>query len=57
MASSAASDALSPGGRRVIVTGAEGGIGRATVATLERVQALRHSSHRPTIGKCEKRTS
>ena len=36
MASSAASDALSPGGRRVIVTGAEGGIGRATVATLER---------------------
>jgi len=33
---SAASDALSPGGRRVIVTGAEGGIGRATVATLER---------------------
>jgi len=36
MASSAASDALSPGERRVIVTGAEGGIGRATVATLER---------------------
>ena len=36
MASSAASDALSPGGRRVIVTGAEGGIGRATVATLKR---------------------
>ena len=36
MASSAASDALSPGGRRVIVTGAEGGIGRATVDTLER---------------------
>ena len=35
MASSAASDALRPGGRRVIVTGAEGGIGRATVATLE----------------------
>jgi NAD(P)-dependent dehydrogenase (short-subunit alcohol dehydrogenase family) len=36
MASSAASDALSPGERRVIVTGAEGGIGRATVATRER---------------------
>ena len=30
----AASDALSPAGRRVIVTGARGGIGRATVALL-----------------------
>src|SRR4030095_2849468 len=35
MASSAASDLLSPGGRRVIVTGARGGIGRATVDLLE----------------------
>ena len=36
MASSGDSDALSPRGRRVVVTGAEGGIGSATVATLER---------------------
>jgi 3-oxoacyl-[acyl-carrier protein] reductase len=35
MGSSAASDSLIPAGRRVIVTGAEGGIGRATVALLE----------------------
>ena len=36
MASNASSDALSPSGRRVIVTGASGGIGRATVELLER---------------------
>lgn len=36
MASSGDSDALSPRGRRVVVTGAEGGIGSATVAMLER---------------------
>jgi NAD(P)-dependent dehydrogenase (short-subunit alcohol dehydrogenase family) len=35
MGSSAASDLLSPAGRRVIVTGARGGIGRATVELLE----------------------
>jgi 3-oxoacyl-[acyl-carrier protein] reductase len=35
MDSSAASDLLSPAGRRVIVTGARGGIGRATVQLLE----------------------
>jgi 3-oxoacyl-[acyl-carrier protein] reductase len=35
MGSSAASDLLSPAGRRVIVTGARGGIGRATVDLLE----------------------
>jgi 3-oxoacyl-[acyl-carrier protein] reductase len=35
MGSSAASDLLSPAGRRVIVTGAQGGIGRATVELLE----------------------
>jgi 3-oxoacyl-[acyl-carrier protein] reductase len=35
MGSSAGSDFLSPAGRRVIVTGAEGGIGRATVGLLE----------------------
>jgi 3-oxoacyl-[acyl-carrier protein] reductase len=36
MASSATSELLSPAGRRVIVTGARGGIGRATVELLER---------------------
>jgi 3-oxoacyl-[acyl-carrier protein] reductase len=35
MDSSAASDPLSPAGRRVIVTGARGGIGRAIVELLE----------------------
>jgi 3-oxoacyl-[acyl-carrier protein] reductase len=35
MASSAASGALTPAGRRVVVTGAGGGIGRATVNLLE----------------------
>jgi 3-oxoacyl-[acyl-carrier protein] reductase len=35
MGSSAASDLLSPAGRRVIVTGAKGGIGRAIVGLLE----------------------
>jgi 3-oxoacyl-[acyl-carrier protein] reductase len=35
MDSSAASDPLSPAGRRVIVTGAQGGIGRATVELLD----------------------
>jgi NAD(P)-dependent dehydrogenase (short-subunit alcohol dehydrogenase family) len=35
MASSAASEELIPSGRRVIVTGARGGIGRATVELLE----------------------
>jgi 3-oxoacyl-[acyl-carrier protein] reductase len=35
MGSSVASDLLSPAGRRVIVTGARGGIGRATVELLE----------------------
>jgi 3-oxoacyl-[acyl-carrier protein] reductase len=35
MGSSEASDLLSPAGRRVIVTGARGGIGRATVELLE----------------------
>jgi 3-oxoacyl-[acyl-carrier protein] reductase len=35
MASSGASDLLSPAGRRVIVTGARGGIGRAAVELLE----------------------
>ena len=35
MASGAASEPLSPAGRRVIVTGARGGIGRATVELLE----------------------
>jgi 3-oxoacyl-[acyl-carrier protein] reductase len=35
MGSSDASDLLSPAGRRVIVTGARGGIGRATVELLE----------------------
>jgi 3-oxoacyl-[acyl-carrier protein] reductase len=35
MGSSGASDPLSPAGRRVIVTGARGGIGRATVELLE----------------------
>ncbi|HEY1274651.1 MAG TPA: SDR family NAD(P)-dependent oxidoreductase [Thermoleophilaceae bacterium] len=35
MGSSAASDPLTPAGRRVIVTGARGGIGRATVELLE----------------------
>ena len=35
MGSSAASDSLIPAGRRAIVTGAQGGIGRATVALLE----------------------
>jgi NAD(P)-dependent dehydrogenase (short-subunit alcohol dehydrogenase family) len=37
MGSSGASDPLTPAGRRVIVTGARGGIGRATVELLERV--------------------
>ena len=36
MASSAADNPLSPAGRRVIVTGARGGIGRAIVGLLER---------------------
>ncbi len=36
MGSSAASDSLSPAGRRVIVSGARGGIGRVTVELLER---------------------
>jgi NAD(P)-dependent dehydrogenase (short-subunit alcohol dehydrogenase family) len=40
MASSAASDVLIPAGRRVIVTGADGGIGRAIVELLERVGCL-----------------
>jgi 3-oxoacyl-[acyl-carrier protein] reductase len=35
MGSSGASDPLTPAGRRVIVTGARGGIGRATVELLE----------------------
>jgi 3-oxoacyl-[acyl-carrier protein] reductase len=35
MGSSGASDLLSPAGRRVIVTGARGGIGRATAELLE----------------------
>jgi len=35
MGSSAASDLLVPAGRRVIVTGAKGGIGRATTEVLE----------------------
>jgi 3-oxoacyl-[acyl-carrier protein] reductase len=38
MGSSATSDALTPAGRRVIVTGARGGIGRATVELLERAE-------------------
>jgi NAD(P)-dependent dehydrogenase (short-subunit alcohol dehydrogenase family) len=37
MGSSGASDPLTPAGRRVIVTGARGGIGRATVELLERL--------------------
>ncbi len=37
MGSSAANDLLSPAGRRVIVTGARGGIGRAIVEVLESV--------------------
>ena len=36
MGSSGADDLLTPSGRRVIVTGARGGIGRATVELLER---------------------
>jgi 3-oxoacyl-[acyl-carrier protein] reductase len=36
MGSSEADDPLTPAGRRVIVTGAQGGIGRATVELLER---------------------
>ena len=35
MGSSEASPSLSPAGRRVIVTGAQGGVGRATVSLLE----------------------
>jgi 3-oxoacyl-[acyl-carrier protein] reductase len=37
MGSNVASEPLAPDGRRVIVTGARGGIGRATVEYLERV--------------------
>jgi NAD(P)-dependent dehydrogenase (short-subunit alcohol dehydrogenase family) len=37
MGSSGAGDPLTPAGRRVIVTGARGGIGRATVELLERL--------------------
>jgi 3-oxoacyl-[acyl-carrier protein] reductase len=40
MASSGASERLLPAGRRVIVTGARGGIGRATVELLERAGSL-----------------
>jgi NAD(P)-dependent dehydrogenase (short-subunit alcohol dehydrogenase family) len=37
MGSSGGSDPLSPAGRRVVVTGARGGIGRATTELLERL--------------------
>ncbi len=40
MASSVPSDPLSPAGRRVVVTGARGGIGGATVELLERLGCL-----------------
>src|SRR4051794_41888242 len=39
MGSSDTEDPLSPAGRRVIVTGARGGIGSATAALLERLGA------------------
>jgi 3-oxoacyl-[acyl-carrier protein] reductase len=45
MGSSATDDPLTPAGRRVIVTGARGGIGRATVELLE--------SHRCAVAGCD----